>query len=1103
MHSFLTAMQNCIIQKVYHDESSSSELWNSAADGLRFGDALFCEWVLNACPTETLKGSSQPDKYPGAESDKILDKANLFDKWQPMVLDRPLPPSSNRPPPPVKPSVSGKMAKGNLMGWEPAPGLPGGWFQAFKGGGSLTDSHDQHAQQHHPQEHDASGGGVDPTDIPPGQRIMLLSRDLLSPLGRRCLPNERPPPSSRGKKGGASANAKRQQAAEAAFSTQADAVAALEALEARVETSNEALASDDGASIAGVKPTEAVPPDGFFGLGHPGVKTLLEGLPHAEAAAAAAEEAGDDPYEFKDAPALCQELVAEAEKRKSEQEERGTIDEAVRRKLHLDRLHFPRKRRFSHRRGGLPPLPSDEIGDDEEKGESAAVENEEGKEADGVAADAAAVDEGDEQGESMQEGDAAVAAEGAAKETAASGESSAEASSVEKWALGATYEPIVKKSDDAAVVSDDTANAADSSLASKDSSSSSAAVVASGGGAAPTAATRSGKDLALTHERQFPEKLLLGPGLGLSQGPHQAEELLAVWDFLCAFHKVLGLLPLPFSDFFHAVTKTGSRRVPGSVAGNGSAAAAADTGAGESAAEKPVPMFASLPALHLNEMGQGLTRALLMDMDTCLMLKTDRDKKDLFALKPCNSLTWPELARQCLVTMTQYRHCTSVTSADSIRWLRQYPRGTLAVAMDLLAVLTSHPLSGPFLEPVNAVEVSGYTSVVTKPMDLSAVRRKLYNYEHHSAFASDVRLVWTNCLAFNDPNSYLGRCALCLSQFFEELYEEWITKPEELEAEEIAAEAAAAAEAKAANGDAESSSDVTAVTGAASADAQLNSGGGDLSSSTSSGDLSSASVGDGSSAPAIAPSSMDAMDAKIASLLGPDATFKARQAATMRRLQHQASFTMPRAPAAAASTGNNGGEAEEGAEAAAAASVQACTNSALVHPSFWHGVPALSGGAARRARAAAKVKAKAQAKAKRAEAKVAGGQEPGSDGAAAAVAASSAMDEDEAGEHGDEGKAAAATMDEDSNEEDENDEEDDDEEEEAEDWKPDAGDVKRAEKSSLYALISPVWAGYAMPYDPLVRVCACEGMMTMMRRVNLVCAHSHEFFSVLFHLHSY
>ena len=40
--------------------------------------------------------------------------------------------------------------------------------------------------------------------------------------------------------------------------------------------------------------------------------------------------------------------------------------------------------------------------------------------------------------------------------------------------------------------------------------------------------------------------------------------------------------------------------------------------------------------------------------------------------------------------------------------------------------------------------------IVTRPMDLGAVRRKLYSYDNAAQFAADMRLIWTNCLAFND-----------------------------------------------------------------------------------------------------------------------------------------------------------------------------------------------------------------------------------------------------------------------------------------------------------------------------------------------------------------
>jgi hypothetical protein len=191
--------------------------------------------------------------------------------------------------------------------------------------------------------------------------------------------------------------------------------------------------------------------------------------------------------------------------------------------------------------------------------------------------------------------------------------------------------------------------------------------------------------------------------------------------------------------------------------------------------------FPSSPALHFNEMGMAFTRLLLLDLETCLQLKTEKDRKEFFALKPINVITWPEIAREYLSVVSQYRHCTSVTSTDTMRWLRNVPSRPINKCLELLAVLCAHPLSTPFLEPVNATEVSGYAKVVTKPMDFSAVRRKIYTYDSHYSYASDIRLIWSNCLAFNDAGTYLARSALTLSEMFETLYKKWILDPEEAE----------------------------------------------------------------------------------------------------------------------------------------------------------------------------------------------------------------------------------------------------------------------------------------------------------------------------------
>ena len=95
-----------------------------------------------------------------------------------------------------------------------------------------------------------------------------------------------------------------------------------------------------------------------------------------------------------------------------------------------------------------------------------------------------------------------------------------------------------------------------------------------------------------------------------------------------------------------------------------------------------------------------------------VQLKTEKDRREFFALKPCNLMTWPELLRQFLGIVHMYRHSPGVTTADTVRMFRQVPKGRLAACLDLLGVLTSHPLAGPFLEPVNTNDLPGYLLVI-------------------------------------------------------------------------------------------------------------------------------------------------------------------------------------------------------------------------------------------------------------------------------------------------------------------------------------------------------------------------------------------------------
>ncbi|KAL5038481.1 hypothetical protein RTP6_005781 [Batrachochytrium dendrobatidis] len=67
------------------------------------------------------------------------------------------------------------------------------------------------------------------------------------------------------------------------------------------------------------------------------------------------------------------------------------------------------------------------------------------------------------------------------------------------------------------------------------------------------------------------------------------------------------------------------------------------------------------------------------------------------------------------------------------------------------------PYNLPFLVPVDpiALGIPHYRSIITRPMDLSTMRKKLDNgdYEHASEFEADMRLMLNNCYTFNPPGT--------------------------------------------------------------------------------------------------------------------------------------------------------------------------------------------------------------------------------------------------------------------------------------------------------------------------------------------------------------
>ena len=91
---------------------------------------------------------------------------------------------------------------------------------------------------------------------------------------------------------------------------------------------------------------------------------------------------------------------------------------------------------------------------------------------------------------------------------------------------------------------------------------------------------------------------------------------------------------------------------------------------------------------------------------------------------------------------------------------------------------THHSVSWPFLEPVDPVKlgIPDYFDVIKNPMDLSTARRKLETgqYAHADQFATDIRLIFANCYAYNAGDSDVVN----LCRAFEKIFEsKWAQKP--------------------------------------------------------------------------------------------------------------------------------------------------------------------------------------------------------------------------------------------------------------------------------------------------------------------------------------
>ncbi|CAM4812301.1 unnamed protein product [Rotaria magnacalcarata] len=80
----------------------------------------------------------------------------------------------------------------------------------------------------------------------------------------------------------------------------------------------------------------------------------------------------------------------------------------------------------------------------------------------------------------------------------------------------------------------------------------------------------------------------------------------------------------------------------------------------------------------------------------------------------------------------------------------------------------------PFSKPVDveSLNLPDYYQIIKKPMDLGTVRRKLDNREYATPeeFATDVRLIFSNCYLYNGPNTDVVAMCKKVEQMFENKY---------------------------------------------------------------------------------------------------------------------------------------------------------------------------------------------------------------------------------------------------------------------------------------------------------------------------------------------
>jgi histone acetyltransferase len=138
------------------------------------------------------------------------------------------------------------------------------------------------------------------------------------------------------------------------------------------------------------------------------------------------------------------------------------------------------------------------------------------------------------------------------------------------------------------------------------------------------------------------------------------------------------------------------------------------------------------------------------------------------AIVDCQKKFTSQLMPDCeVMTVSEW----PVTSIKGIK-ITDRPCLNVRDQMKLIVMKTKeHSRSWPFLKPVSKSEAPNYCEVIKNPMDLSLLERNVDDgrYASMDEFEHDVRLIFTNCYAFNPPESVYTKSARELEQFVDSM----------------------------------------------------------------------------------------------------------------------------------------------------------------------------------------------------------------------------------------------------------------------------------------------------------------------------------------------